>query len=70
MAINFKKLRSQIKPFDPEKNSRERKGYIFIATDEQDDIFSIARGGSKRGLIACLVEIIKYDKAFKQEFSL
>ena len=31
MAINFKKLKSQIKPFKPEV----KDGYIFIATDEQ-----------------------------------
>ena len=31
MAINFRKLKSQIKPFKPEV----KDGYIFIATDEQ-----------------------------------
>lgn len=34
MAINFRKLKSQIKPFKPEV----KDGYIFITTDEQKRI--------------------------------
>ena len=48
--INFKKLKSQIKPFKPEA---KHKGYIFIATDEQiaNGGFTVAKVGSKRSLI-------------------
>ena len=44
MAINFRKLKSQIKSFKPEV----KDGYIFIATDEQKNngLFSIAKCGS------------------------
>ena len=50
--INFKKLKSQIKPFKPEA---KHKGYIFIATDEQiaNGGFTVAKVGSKRSLIDC-----------------
>lgn len=52
MAINFRKLKSQIKSFKPEV----KDGYIFIATDEQKNngLFSIAKCGSKRGLLSAL----------------
>lgn len=68
MVVNFKKLKAQVKKFKPE----EKNGYIFIATDEQkrNGIYSIAKRGSKRGLIACLVEFIKGEEDFKKEFSL
>lgn len=68
MVVNFKKLKEQVKKFKPEG----KNGYIFIATDEQkrNGIYSIAKQGSKRGLIACLVEFIKDEEDFKKEFSL
>lgn len=52
MAINFRKLKSQIKPFKPEV----KDGYIFITTDEQKNngLFSIAKCGSKRWAIICI----------------
>lgn len=68
MAINFKKLKSQIKPWKPELKS----GYIFIPTMEQEDnlIFSVALKGSKRKLIKAMVEYIKIYPEYKEEFTL
>lgn len=68
MAINFRKLKSQIKPFKPEV----KDGYIFITTDEQKNngLFSIAKCGSKRGLLSALSEYIKDDEDFKREFTI
>lgn len=68
MAINFKKLKAQIKPFKPEA----KNGYIFIATDEQkkNGICSVAKPGSKRSLLSALVEFIQIDTDFKREFTL
>lgn len=68
MAINFKKLKAQIKPFKPEA----KNGYIFIATDEQkkDGVCSVAKPGSKRGLLSALVWFIQNDSDFKKEFTL
>ena len=68
MAINFRKLKSQIKSFKPEV----KDGYIFIATDEQKNngLFSIAKCGSKRGLLSALSEDIKDDEDFKREFTI
>lgn len=68
MAINFRKLKAQIKPFKPEVKS----GYIFIATDEQKRnwIYSIAKPGSKRSFLSILVYLINNDDDFKNEFGL
>jgi hypothetical protein len=68
MAINFRKLKSQIKPFKPEV----KDGYIFITTDEQKNngLFSIAKCRSKRGLLSALSEYIKDDEDFKREFTI
>ena len=68
MAINFRKLKSQIKSFKPEV----KDGYIFITTDEQKNngLFSIAECGSKRGLLSALSEYIKDDEDFKREFTI
>lgn len=70
MAINFKKLKSQIHPFKPEC----KQGYIFIATNEQNNNFicSIALVGSKRRLLTILKNII-HDEDYpewKDEFSI
>lgn len=68
MAINFKKLNSQIRQFKPEVNN----GYIFLATDEQKNNFidSVACVGSKRRLVKYLVELIKTDEDWNKEFAL
>lgn len=68
MAINFKKLRSQIRQFKPEA----RKGYIFLATDEQKNNFivSVACVGSKRRLVKFLDKLIKTDEDWNKEFAL
>ncbi|MBO5000882.1 MAG: hypothetical protein J6C58_08640 [Bacteroidaceae bacterium] len=69
MAINFKKLKSQIKPFKPEA---KHTGYIFLATDEQKkhDVDSIAKAGSKRSFIQMMVWFIQDDEAYRKEFTL
>lgn len=68
MAINFRKLNKQIKPFKPES----KKGYIFIATEEQVNncIFSVAVEGSKRNAMRCLKNLIAGDKLFREEFTI
>lgn len=68
MAINFKKIKSQIHPFKPEV----KQGHIFIATDEQKNKFidTIAKTGSKRSLIKLIVYIILTDEDWNKEFSL
>nr|UWI25163.1 MAG: hypothetical protein [Bacteriophage sp.] len=68
MAINFRKIKSQIKPFKPEAKS----GYIFIATEEQkkNGLVSIAKCGSKRSLLYALIECINNDKDFNREFTI
>lgn len=68
MAINFKKLKAQIKPFKLEA----KNGYIFIATDEQkkNGVCSVAKPGSKRSLLSALVWFIQNDADFKKEFTL
>ena len=68
MPINFIKIKSQIHPFKPEV----KKGYIFIATDQQknDFIDSIAEIGSKRSLIRLVVQQIQQDEDYKAEFLL
>lgn len=70
MAINFKELKSQIKPFKPEA---KHTGYIFIATDRQKQegtICSIAKSGSKRSLVRLLAYLIKTDEDYHAEYSL
>ena len=68
MAINFKKLNSQVKPFKPEA----KKGFIFLANDEQKNNFlcSVACVGSKRRLMNFLVGLIKTDEDWRKEFAL
>lgn len=67
MAINFKKLKSQIIPHCDTRG----KGWMFTTTVEQDDkgVFKIFTTGSKRYLISSLVELINYDIEFKNEFT-
>lgn len=70
MAINFKRLNSQIKPLKPEAR---HVGYIFIATDKQKReslVDSIAKPGSKRSLIKVLTYFIKTDENYRAEYSL
>lgn len=69
MAINFKKFKSQIKPFKPEA---KHKGYIFIATDEQKrhGVDSIAKPGSKRNLMKTLCWFISENEEYRQAFTL
>lgn len=68
MAINFKKLKSQIFKWKPESKS----GYIFIPTTEQENnfIFSVATKGSKRRIMKYLIEVIKTDLSYRKEFTL
>ena len=68
MAINFKKLNSQVKPFKPEA----KKGFIFLATDEQKNNFlcSVCKYGSKRRLMKFLVGLIMTDEDWRKEFAL
>ena len=69
MAIDFKKLKSQIKPFKPEA---KHTGYIFLATDEQKkhDVNSIAKAGSKRNFLQVMVWFIHNYKTYRNEFTL
>lgn len=70
MTINYKKLKSQIKPWKPEA---KRSGYIFIATEKQKReslVDSIAKPGSKRSLIKVLTYFIKTDENYRAEYSL
>lgn len=69
MAINFKKLKSQIKSFAPEAGGT---GYIFIDNLRQSipSIDSVALKGSKRKLIKAMVEYIKIYPEYKEEFTL
>lgn len=68
MAINFKKLKSQIKPLKPEAGKR---GYIFLATDEQKKNFidTVVTIGSKRRCVKFLASLIKADEDWRNEFS-
>ncbi len=67
MTINFRKLKSQIHPFQPEA----KHGFIFIATKQQNEkfIFSISQVGSKRSLIKLLIYQIKHNQDYRTEFS-
>lgn len=67
MAINFKKLKAQVKRFQPEA---KRSGYIFIATEEQKKrgIDSVAVEGSKNRFFAVLSWIIQDDEEYSREF--
>lgn len=67
--INFRKLKSQIKPLAPEAGGT---GHIFIATDEQKrrGIESVSQYGSKRSLIKAIVIIVKHDDDWQREFTL
>jgi len=69
MAINYRKLKAQIKSFKPEA---KHSGYIFIATEKQQDNFlcSVATPGSKKELMRTLKYLIKVDDDFRKEFSL
>ena len=66
MAINFRKLKSQIKSFKPEV----KDGYISTDEQKNNGLFSIAKCGSKRGLLSALSEYIKDDEDFKREFTI
>lgn len=67
--INFRKLKSQIKPLAHEAGGT---GHIFIATDEQKrrGIESVSQYGSKRSLIKAIVIIVKHDADWQREFTL
>ncbi len=69
MAINYRKLKAQIKPFKPEA---KYTGYIFIATEEQKRNFicTVSQPGRKRDLIETLKYLIKIDDDFRKEFTL
>lgn len=69
MSINFKKLKSQIKPFNPEA---KHTGYIFIATDEQkrNGIDTIAKPGSKRSFIKTMTWIVNDFEEYRNEFNI
>lgn len=69
MAINFKKLKSQIKPLKPEAR---KTGYIFLAIREQEMNFinSVVTIGSKRRHVAFLVNLITTDEDWANEFKL
>lgn len=69
MAVNFKKLKSQIKPFKPEA---KHTGYIFLATDEQKkhDVDSITKCGSKRSFLQAMVWFIQNVEEYRKEFTL
>lgn len=68
MAINFKKLKSQIRPFKTEV----RIGYIFLASDEQKNnfLYSVECVESKRRFINFLVGHINTDEDWNKEFAL
>lgn len=67
--INFRKLKSQIRPLKPEAGGT---GFIFIATDEQKKrgIESVSMYGSNRSLIRAIVFIVKHDNDWQKEFTL
>lgn len=69
MAINYRKLKAQIKPFKPEA---KHTGYIFIATEEQQRNFicSVSQPGSKRDLMESLKYLISIDEDFRNEFTI
>lgn len=66
--INFRKLKSQVKPFKEEG----KKGFIFLATDEQKDnwVWSVAIEGSRRRFTSAICDMINTDKDYKKEFYL
>lgn len=68
MAIDFKKLNSQIHPLKPEVKT----GYIFIATDTQKNnfLYSVAKVGSKQSLLRTLIRLIRANEDFQAEFAL
>lgn len=68
-AINFRKIKSQIKPLAPEAGGT---GYIFIATTEQKNqgMHSVSQYGSKRNIIKSLVFLVKHDADWQKEFTL
>lgn len=68
-AINYRKLKAQIKPF---KQEAKHSGYIFIATDEQkrNGIDSITKPGSKRSFIKVMKCFINDFEEYREEFSL
>lgn len=69
MAINYRKLKAQIKPFKPEA---KHTGFIFIATEEQKNNFicSVSMPGSKRELMRVLKLLISIDEDFRKEFTI
>lgn len=68
MAIDFKKLNSQVHPLKPEVKA----GYIFIATGKQNDNFicSVSKTSSRQSLLRVLIRLIRTDEDFKAEFTL
>lgn len=68
MAINFRQLRSQVRPFKPE----QKKGFIFLATEEQKKrgLFSIAAEGTRRHLMEILADMVREDDDFSEEFKI
>lgn len=69
MAINFRKIKSQIKPHI---DKRHGLGYLFQATEakESDDVISLFTYGraSKRYLIDIVAHLANTDAAFIKHF--
>lgn len=68
MAINFKKLKSQITPYEDEKGC---KGWLFTPTKEQEskEIPRIFTTGSKEFLMIFLIELIEKEDAFRRDLN-
>ena len=74
MAINYRKIKSQIKRLAPEA---KHDGYIFIATDEQKNDFivsmvtyNIRRGNARRRLIEAVASLANTDIDYAKHFKL
>lgn len=69
MAINYRKLKAQIKPFKPEA---KHSGYIFLATNEQkrNGIDTITKPGSKRSFVKVMTWFVNDYEEYREEFSL
>ena len=71
MAINYRKIKSQIMPHTDERHG---SGHLFQATKEQeaDDVCSVFVAGraSKRRLIDCVASLSNTDAYFAKHFKL
>ncbi len=68
MAINFKKLKEQIKPF----KEGGKRGYMFVATQEQEEreLFAVKALYSKRHFMEFMTWLVYYDNEWRKEFAL